>query len=140
MSTAAVMTVLAAQTALWLVLGLSSLLFVIALALSFVVYLAAFDGGEDDVADVQRFIELREEARRLVPPGLPLFDAERAAATADALVLFQAKKAEARRALWPSRHERRAVGIEETARARFEGVLPADSRPFIRGSRLGGVP
>ena len=33
-----------------------------------VVFFAVFDGGEDDVADVQRFVALTEEARGLVPP------------------------------------------------------------------------
>jgi hypothetical protein len=39
----------------------------------------------------------------LVPAGLPLFDSEKAAATTDAIIHFQAKKDEARRALWASR-------------------------------------
>jgi hypothetical protein len=57
-------TLLAGQTALWVWLGLAAgFLFVLAtLAL---------------LADVQRFIALTEEARSLVPAGLPLFDGEK---------------------------------------------------------------
>jgi hypothetical protein len=74
-------TLLAGQTALWLWLA-AGLLFVLAtLAL---------------LADVQRFIALTEEARSLVPAGLPLFDGEKAAATTAALVRLPAKKDEAR--------------------------------------------
>jgi hypothetical protein len=134
---AAAMTVLVAQTALWLVLGLSSFLFAIAMVLALVVYFAAFD-GVDDVGDVQRFIELRDEARTLVPPGLPLFDAKRQAATADAIGRFQAKKDEARRALRPSGHGRRPVAIE-AVRVTPGGVPIADPRSSTQRSRSGGV-
>jgi hypothetical protein len=70
--------------------------------------LAFFDGDADDVAGVQRFIALTEQARSLVPAGLPLLDAEKAAATTAALVRFQEKN-EARRALWASRNGRPAI-------------------------------
>ena len=70
--------------------------------------LYALFGGDGAVRDVQRFLELTEEARSLVPPGLPLLDPERAEATTAAIGRFQAKKEEARRALWASRPERRA--------------------------------
>ena len=75
---------------------------IVAFAL-FKVFFAVFDGDADTIADVEHFIELTEEARHLVPGGLPLFDGEKAAATTAALVRFQAKKDEARRALWASR-------------------------------------
>jgi hypothetical protein len=95
---------LAGQTALWLWLGLATVfLLVLAVLALLAVALAVFDGDADDVADVQRFIALTEEARSLVPAGLPLFDGEKAAATTAALVRFQEKKDEARRALWASR-------------------------------------
>jgi hypothetical protein len=61
-----------------------------------VVFFAVFDAGEDDAADVQRFVALTEEARGLVPPGLPLFDADKSAATTEAIERFRAKKDEAR--------------------------------------------
>jgi hypothetical protein len=113
------MTFLAAQTALWLALGLTTgLLFAVAVLALFTVYSALFDGGADNIADVQRFIELTEEARRLVPPGLPLFDSEKAAATAAAIVRFQAKKDEARRALWATRDGLRGIALSEPATPR----------------------
>jgi hypothetical protein len=98
------MTLLAASTVLWLALGLAVvLLFTFLMVALLAVYFAVFDGGADDSADVQRFIELTEEARRLVPAGLPLFDSDQAAATTAAIVRFQAKKEESRRALWGER-------------------------------------
>lgn len=104
------MTLLAGQTGLWLGLGLAAGLFLVLPGLAVLaVTVALFEGDADDIADVQRFIELTEEARRLVPPGLPLFDAEKEATTAAAIVRFQAKKDEARQALWASRVGRTAV-------------------------------
>jgi hypothetical protein len=102
------MTLLAEQTALWLALGLTVgvgvLILLIALAVMFTVQIADFDGDAGVVADVQRFIELTEEARALLPSGLPLFDTEEETATVvAAIVRFQAKKEEARSALWASR-------------------------------------
>jgi hypothetical protein len=116
MATQVVMTLLAAQTALWLALGLGALVFAFALPL-LAVCVAVFDGGADDIADVQRFVELTEEARRSLPTGLPLFDPDRAEGTTAAIVRFQAKKEEARRALWASRDRRRAVAIAERTTA-----------------------
>ena len=98
--------------ALWIALGLVAVLFAIALPLLFV-WFAFLDVGADDIADVQRFIELTEEARGLVPRGLPLVDSRNAAATTAAIVRFQAKKEEARRALWASRDRRRASAMAE---------------------------
>jgi hypothetical protein len=102
------MRLLAGETALLLGLGLgTAFLIAIVVAGLGAVFSALFDGGEDDAADVQRFIDLTDEARSLVPPGLPLLDHDRAAATAAAIVRFQAKKDEARRPLWASRAARR---------------------------------
>ena len=95
------MTLLAGQTALWLWLA-AGLLFVLAtLAL---------------LGDVQRFIALTEEARSLVPAGLPLFDGEKAAATTAALVRLPAKKDETRRALWTSRNGRPPIASTKRQR------------------------
>jgi hypothetical protein len=103
-------TLLAGQTALWLGLGLAAGLFLVLPGLALLaVAVVLFEGDADDIADVQRFIALTEEARRLVPPGLPLIDAEKEAATTAAIVRFQAKKDEARHALWASREGRTAV-------------------------------
>jgi hypothetical protein len=116
------MTPLAAQTALWLVLGLTTgLLFAIAMFAVFIVSFAAFDGDTDDIADVEHFIKLTEEARSMVPAGLPLFDREKAAATTAALVRFQAKKDAARHALWASRDGRRFDTAASTATTRDAG-------------------
>ena len=93
------MTLLAAQTALWVALGLAVFAFAIVPEALLALYFALDDGGTDDVGDVQRFIELTEEARQSVPPGLPLLDHDKAEATTDAIVGFQAKKGEARTAL-----------------------------------------
>jgi hypothetical protein len=127
------MTLLPAQTALWLALGLATgLLFAISVLALFAVYFAVF-AGDDDSADVQRFIELTEEARRLVPPGLPLFDSEKAAVTTAAIVRFQGKKDEARRALWATRDRHRAIAIAEPETPRRAPSVitrdPAESRP-----------
>jgi hypothetical protein len=46
-------------------------LFVLAAHAPLAVALAVFDADADDVADVQRFIALTEEARSLVSAGLP---------------------------------------------------------------------
>jgi len=120
------MTLLAGQTALWLGLGLAAgLLFAIGVLTLFAAAFAVFDGDADDIADVQRFIELTEEARRLVPAGLPLFDSEKAAAATDAIIHFQAKKDEARRALWASRGGRPATAI---AVAHATATSPTASR------------
>ena len=86
----------------WIAPGLAAFVFAIALPV-FAVYLTVSDAGADDIADVQRFTELTEEARGLVPPGLPLLDSQKAEATTAAIVRFQAKKEEARRALSGSR-------------------------------------
>jgi hypothetical protein len=67
------------------------------------IFFAVFAGDEETIRDVQRFNELTDEARRLLPSGLPLLDPERATETSAAIVRFQAKKDEARKALWQSR-------------------------------------
>src|SRR5262249_58268398 len=126
------MTLLAGQTALWLGLGLAgAFLFVLTLLPLLAVILAVFDGDAGDVADVQRFIELTEEARSLVPPGLPLFDGEKAAATTAALVRFQEKKDEARRALWAARDGRSRARKPRRRRA-GPRTEPIDVRSRLR--------
>jgi hypothetical protein len=113
------MTLLAGQTALWLGLGLpAGLLLVIAVLALVAIASVVFDGDAEDIADVQRFIALTEEARRLVPPGLPLFDGEKAASATAAIVRFQAKKDEARRSLWASRDRRRTMANADTPATR----------------------
>jgi hypothetical protein len=121
-------TPLAGQTALWLGLA-AGFLFVLATLALLAVALAVFDGSADDVADVQRFIALTEEARSLVPAGLPLFDAEKAAATATALLRFQAKKDEARRALWTSRNGRPAIASTKPGRRSVVRVEAGSGQP-----------
>jgi hypothetical protein len=96
--------VLVAQTSVVIVLSaITGLVFALATAGAIWVFFKVFGDYEGNIRDVQRFIELTNEARSLVPPGLPLLDRERAAATADAIGRFQAKKDEARRALWNPR-------------------------------------
>src|SRR5262249_17214618 len=120
------MTLLAGQTALWLGLGLAGgFLFVLSLLPLLAVTLAVFDGDAGDVADVQRFIALAEEAPSLVRPGIPLSDAEKAAATTAALVRFQEKKDEARRALWASRDGRPR---SRARKPRRRGVVDVEGR------------
>jgi hypothetical protein len=110
MTTYAAATTIAGDTIVWLAVGLATTALVAAgtfvLAVAF---FAVFDGGEEDVQDVQRFIALTEEARSLVPPGPPLLDPEGGAAAAEAIDRFKAKKDEARAALWASRDRRRAA-------------------------------
>jgi hypothetical protein len=121
-------TLLAGQTAVWLGLGLAAgLLFALAVWALLAVFFVVFDGDADHVADVQRFVALTEEARSWVPAGLPLFDGAKAAATTAALVRFQAKKDDARRALWASRNRRPAIA---STKSRRRGVVrvEADSR------------
>jgi hypothetical protein len=83
--------------------AITALVFAVATAGAIWVSFKVFDDYEGNVRDVERFIELTNEARSLVPPGLPLLNPEQAAATTDAIGRFQAKKDEARRALWQPR-------------------------------------
>jgi hypothetical protein len=84
---------------------LGGLVFLVTTVLIILVFLAVFPGGEESANDVEHFIELTEEARSLLPNG-------HAADTIDdsstAIARFQAKKDEARRALWESRRQRAA--------------------------------
>jgi hypothetical protein len=114
--------VLALQTAVWLTLGIATAVFAAITLLAVVaVYLAVIEGGTP-VADVQRFKDLTEEARRLASPS----DGDTAAYTTAAIGRFQAKKDEARRALWASRDAERsaAAGV-----ARDAAPAPSTSRP-----------
>jgi hypothetical protein len=72
--------------------------FVLTTALVVLVFFVAFEPGEDCFNDVQRFVELTEEARSLLANGSDARDVAR----------FQAKKEEARQALWESQRRRAA--------------------------------
>jgi hypothetical protein len=143
-------TLLAEQTALWLTLGLAAgvgvLILTIALVAMFAVQIADFAGDSGAVADVQRFIELTDEARALVPRGRPLFDREEEAATVSAaIVRFQAKKEEARHALWASSERHGLLGshsrvasprltsdADDSARITHGGDRPPESRDPVQ--------
>jgi FAD/FMN-containing dehydrogenase len=130
--TAALISLLAVQTPVWVGLALATVaLWAVAIWALAVLYFAAFDGGDDDIADVQRFIDLTEEARALIPPGLPLFDVEKAAVTTTAIDRFLAKKEEARAALWESRDRRRAEAAA-VERAAISVIASAEVRPRSR--------
>ncbi len=94
------------------------------------IFLAVFEGGEESVRNVQRFIELTDEARALLPSGLPLFDPDGAAETSAAIVHFQAKKDEARKALWQSRQ----TPTEELASEDLQ-PHPAEEARAVRSHR-----
>jgi hypothetical protein len=121
--------VLAVQTAVWLMLGIATGLVAAITVLAVVaVYLAVIEGGTP-VADVQRFKDLTEEARRLASPSSAPPDGDTAAATTAAIVRFRAKKDEARRALWASRDAQRAAAAGS---AREGAPAPSTSRPGPR--------
>jgi hypothetical protein len=125
----AAMTLLAGQTTLWLAVGLAVgvVLFVALPILSaFAVYYAVFEDESGAVADVQRFIELRDEARRLVQRGLPLLNGEMMDAATAQIGQFQAKRDEARRALWPKRQDGHLVDSHRSGHA---GVPRSPERP-----------
>jgi hypothetical protein len=88
------------------------------------IFFAVFEGGEESVRDVQRFIELTDEARALLPSGLP------PAETSAAIVHFQAKKDEARKALWQSRQ----TPTEELASEDLQ-PHPAEEARAVRSRR-----
>jgi hypothetical protein len=123
--------VLAAQLAVWLTLGIATGLLAAISALAVVAgYLAVIEGGAG-VAEVQRFKDLTEEARRLASPS----DGETAAYTTAAIGAFQAKKDEARRALWASRDAQRAAAAAHSTTSRpvpglrVEEVWDSHGRP-----------
>jgi hypothetical protein len=121
--------VLALQTAVWLTLGIATGVFAALTVLAVVaVYLAVIEGGTP-VAEVQRFKDLTEEARRLASPISAPSDGDTAAATTAAIIRFQAKKDEARRALWASRDAERAAAA---GGARGAAPAPSTSRPVRR--------
>jgi hypothetical protein len=64
----------------------------------------AYVGAGDAARDAQRYIELTQEARVLLPKGRPALS-DPGGATSAALDEYLAKKAEARRALWESRDD-----------------------------------
>jgi hypothetical protein len=71
-----------------------------------VVFFAVFDGGNDDVRDVQRFIERTDEARSLLPSGHALSDPNGETSAAIGQFLAKKEEEEARRALWESHQSR----------------------------------
>jgi hypothetical protein len=81
------------------------------------------------VEDVQRFIDLTEEARRemAAAPRLPLFDSEGTAITAAAIDRFRTRKELARDALWRA---------EDAPFASSESSTPATTRPRASRSRV----
>jgi len=102
------MTLPAASVAFWLTAGITAaLLIAIIVAAPLVFYFAAFDNGAADIDDVQRFQRLTEEARRLSHANGSSPNGHIAAATMVEIARFQAKKDEARKALWASRVARR---------------------------------
>ena len=123
------MTLFAGQTAVLLGLGLAAGLVALAVWALLAVFFVVFDRDADHVADVRRFVALTEEARSPVPAGLPLFDAEKAAATTAALVRFQATKDEARRALWASRNGRPEIVSTKPQRRRVVRVEAGSRQP-----------
>ena len=127
--------VLALQTAVWLTLGIATaVVAAISLLAVVAVFLAVIEGGTP-VADVQRFKDLTDEARRLASPSSAPSDGDTAAATTAAIVRFQAKKDEARRALWASRDAERAASA---GTARGAAPAPSTSRPapILRSEEL----
>ena len=111
------MTVLAAQIGLWVTLGLAAGLLVACVLAPLGLYFVAFNGGAGDVADVQRFRALTEEARRLASPDGSRPLGENVEARIAAIAHFQAKKEEARRALWASRNGRPVLGARDESGA-----------------------
>lgn len=98
------MTPLVGEMTLGLWLGLAAAIVFLAVLPTlavFALYYAAFEDEDKHVADVQRFIALRAEARSLMSPGLPLLDDDRMAAATNEIGRFQAKRDEAHRALSP---------------------------------------
>ena len=97
----------------------TALVFALGTLIVVAVAFAVFAGGEEAVRDVQRFVELTEEARSLLPSGPALADPN--GETSAAIGTFLSKKEEARRALWGSRQtpagKRREGGDGQNARA-----------------------
>jgi len=76
------------------------------------------------------FLAVFEGGRALLPSGLPLFDPDGAAETSAAIVHFQAKKDEARKALWQSRQ----TPTEELASEDLQ-PHPAEEARAVRSHR-----
>jgi hypothetical protein len=92
----------ASETTVLIAVGTATaLVFALVTLIVIVAVFAVFDGSEEAVRDVQRFVELTEEARSLLPSGPALADPNGEASAA--IGRFLSKKEEARRALWRSR-------------------------------------
>ncbi len=103
------------------------------------IFFAVFEGGEDSVSDVQRFIELTDEARALLPSGLSLFDPDGASESSAAIARFQAKKDEARKALWQSRQRQAEELASEDLQPHPSDearAVPSHRRPARRRSAI----
>jgi hypothetical protein len=124
--------VAAEATVVILVSAITGIVLVLTTAAVIWMFFFVFGDYEGSVRDVQRFVELTEQARSLVPAGLPLLDQEKAAATTEAIGRFAKQKEQARRALWESRN-----GREQTAaalRAAAFGRPEADRRVELTGA------
>jgi hypothetical protein len=115
----------------------------LALTTAFVawIFFAVFEGSEENVRDVQRFTQLTDEARALLPSGLPLLDPDGGTEASAAITRFLAKKEEARKALWESRQRTAEELAGETPQAppqpADEGkVARSRARPARRRSAL----
>jgi hypothetical protein len=130
--------VLAGQVAVWLTVGIATGLLAAISSLAVVAgYLAVIEGSAV-VADVQRFKDLTEEARLLgSPSSAPSQGGDKAAAATAAIVRFQAKKDEARRALWASRDAQRAAALGPARAAAPSTRLPVAS---LRSEKLASHP
>ena len=107
----------------------TALVFALGTLIVVAVAFAVFAGGEEAVRDVQRFVELTEEARSLLPSGPALADPN--GETSAAIGTFLSKKEEARRALWGSRQ---TPSRKTTGRRRWP---ECEGRPVERGAMCG---
>jgi hypothetical protein len=131
----------ASETTVLIAVGAAiALVFALGTLIVIVAVFAVFDGSEEAVRDVQRFVELTEEARSLLPSGPALADPNGEASAA--IGRFLSKKEEARRALWGSRQTpsgKRPGGRRSPASSRRSHAL-LGSFPVSFRSRLNWPP
>jgi hypothetical protein len=109
----------ASETTVVIALSAASMLAIAITALIVgVAFFAVFDGGEEAACDVQRFVELTEEARSLLAGGPVLSDPD--GETSAAIGRFRAKKEEARLALWKSRQGQGRMNERAAAESRLQ--------------------
>jgi hypothetical protein len=132
----AVVSLIAGDTSVVIILGaLAAITFAALVAIAGAVVFAIGDG--DPVADAQQYIELTEDARRLIPPGPAFSDPE--GATTAAIGRFLATKEEARQALWASRRNRTGDRAAVEVQPQQPHRLPSShrrSQTFSPGWRL----